>query len=107
MQKKLTSTTNKQKDSYNDLIQTRKKSMQKLNKLSEKSFDWLNENSRKFLAAGYLGEGITAEQRIADIAERAEQLLEMPGFADKFYHYMSEGCSDIIILTTTFESYQT
>ena len=91
MQKKLTSTTNKQKDSYNDLIQTRKKSMQKLNKLSEKSFDWLNENSRKFLAAGYLGEGITAEQRIADIAERAEQLLGMPGFADKFYHYMSEG----------------
>ena len=91
MQKKLTPTTNKQKDSYNDLIQTRKKSMQKLNKLSEKSFDWLNENSRKFLAAGYLGEGITAEQRIADIAERAEQLLEMPGFADKFYHYMSEG----------------
>ena len=46
MQKKLTPTTNKQKDSYNDLIQTRKKSMQKLNKLSEKSFDWLNENSR-------------------------------------------------------------
>ena len=91
MQKKLTPTTNKQKNSYNDLIQTRKKSMQKLNKLSEKSFDWLNENSRKFLAAGYLGEGITAEQRIADIAERAEQLLEMPGFADKFYHYMSEG----------------
>ena len=91
MQKKLTSTTNKQKDSYTDLIQTRKKSMQKLNRLSEKSFDWLNENSRKFLAAGYLGEGITAEQRIADIAERAEQLLEMPGFADKFYHYMSEG----------------
>ena len=91
MQKKLTPTTNKQKDSYNDLIQTRKKSMQKLNKLSEKSFDWLNENSRKFLAAGYLGEGITAEQRIADIAERAEQLLEMPGFADKFYHYMSQG----------------
>ena len=91
MQKKLTPPPNKQKDSYNDLIQTRKKSMQKLNKLSEKSFDWLNENSRKFLAAGYLGEGITAEQRIADIAERAEQLLEMPGFADKFYHYMSEG----------------
>ena len=91
MHKKLTPTTNKQKDSYNDLIQTRKKSMQKLNKLSGKSFDWLNENSRKFLAAGYLGEGITAEQRIADIAERAEQLLEMPGFADKFYHYMSEG----------------
>ena len=58
---------------------------------SEKSFEWLNENSRKFLAAGYLGESVSAEQRIADIAERAEQLLEMPGFAEKFYHYMSEG----------------
>ena len=65
--------------------------MQTTNPTSTKKFEWLNENSRKFLAAGYLGEGITAEQRIADIAERAEQLLEMPGFADKFYHYMSEG----------------
>jgi ribonucleoside-diphosphate reductase alpha chain len=65
--------------------------MKKFNKDSEKSFEWLNENSRKFLAAGYLGDSVSAEQRIADIAERAEQLLEMPGFAEKFYHYMSEG----------------
>ena len=58
---------------------------------SKKSFEWLNENSRKFLAAGYLGEGLSAEERIADIAKRAEEILEMPGYADKFYHYMSEG----------------
>ena len=39
----------------------------------------------------YLGDGISAEERIANIAQRAEQLLEMPGFADKFYYYMSQG----------------
>ncbi|MCH1484878.1 MAG: ribonucleoside-diphosphate reductase subunit alpha, partial [Flavobacteriaceae bacterium] len=81
----------KETNTREDLIQARKSSMKKFNKDSEKSFEWLNENSRKFLAAGYLGDSVSAEQRIADIAERAEQLLEMPGFAEKFYHYMSEG----------------
>jgi len=90
MEKKLT-TEKKETNTREDLIQARKSSMKKFNKDSEKSFEWLNENSRKFLAAGYLGESVSAEQRIADIAERAEQLLEMPGFAEKFYHYMSEG----------------
>ena len=89
MEKKLTSI--KKANPHQDLIQARKKSMQQLKETSEKSFEWLNENSRKFLAAGYLGEGITAEDRISNIAERAEQLLEMPGFADKFYYYMSQG----------------
>ena len=90
MEKKLT-TPKKETNTRENLIQARKSSMKKFNKDSEKSFEWLNENSRKFLAAGYLGESVSAEQRIADIAERAEQLLEMPGFAEKFYHYMSEG----------------
>ena len=90
MQEKLT-TSKKETNTREDLIQARKSSMKKFNKDSEKSFEWLNENSRKFLAAGYLGDSVSAEQRIADIAERAEQLLEMPGFAEKFYHYMSEG----------------
>ena len=89
MEKKLTSI--KKANPHQDLIQARKKSMQQLKETSEKSFEWLNENSRKFLAAGYLGDGISAEERIANIAQRAEQLLEMPGFADKFYYYMSQG----------------
>ena len=89
MEKKLTSI--KKANPYQDLIQARKKSMQQLKEAPEKSFEWLNENSRKFLAAGYFGEGITAEERISNIAQRAEQLLEMPGFADKFYYYMSQG----------------
>jgi len=91
MEKKLTTSTKKTENANENLIQARKKSMKKFNETSEKSFEWLNENSRKFLAAGYLGETISAEERIAAIAQRAEQILEMPGFADKFYHYMSEG----------------
>ena len=55
--------------------------MQTDNLTTEKTFAWLNENSRKFLAAGYLGEGITAEERIANIAKRAEEILQMPGYA--------------------------
>tara|TARA_B110000003_G_scaffold145054_1_gene146114 strand:+ start:2708 stop:4486 length:1779 start_codon:yes stop_codon:yes gene_type:complete len=90
MEKKLTE-TKKEINTHENLIQARKESMKKFNENSEKSFEWLNENSRKFLAAGYLGDSVSAEQRIADIAERAEHLLEMPGFAEKFYHYMSEG----------------
>ena len=65
--------------------------MQTDNLTTEKTFAWINENSRNFLAAGYLGEGITAEERIANIAKRAEEILQMPGYAEKFYHYMSQG----------------
>ena len=57
----------------------------------KEDFYWLNENSRKFLDAGYLSGGCTAEERIREIAERAEQILSIDGFADKFYGYMSKG----------------
>ena len=52
---------------------------------------WLNKDSRKFLERGYLLEGETAEQRIRDIAEKAEHYLNLPGFADKFEGYMHRG----------------
>lgn len=52
---------------------------------------WLNENSRKFLAKGYLMNGQSAEERIREIAENAERRLGKKGFADKFYDYMSKG----------------
>ena len=54
-------------------------------------FAWLNENSRKFLASGYLKKGVTPEQRIREVADRAEEILGIPGYSDKFYGYMSEG----------------
>ena len=50
------------------------------------SFVWLNEYSRKFLASGYLTEGATPESRILEIAQRAEQILQIPGYAEKFYN---------------------
>ncbi len=52
---------------------------------------WLNENSRKFLSKGYLVGNTTAEERIREIAVVAENYLNKPGFADKFYDYMSRG----------------
>jgi ribonucleoside-diphosphate reductase alpha chain len=55
------------------------------------SFEWLNEESRKFLSRGYLLEGQTAEQRIRQVAEAAEKYLGIPGYADKFYNYMGKG----------------
>jgi len=86
-----TETKLQQENKYEQLIEAREKAREKKIKTPENPFEWLNENSRKFLAAGYLSEGETPEARIAQIAERAEAILQMPGFADKFYYYMSEG----------------
>ena len=55
------------------------------------AFDWLTDHSRAFLEAGYLTPGDSPETRIREIAERAEQILQIDGFADKFYGYMSQG----------------
>lgn len=57
----------------------------------KKEFYWLNQKSRKFLSKGYLAEGQTAEERIRQIANRAEEILGIPGYADKFYEYMGNG----------------
>ncbi len=55
------------------------------------AFEWLTEHSRDFLEAGYLAPGVTPEVRIREVAERAEEILGIDGYADKFYNYMSEG----------------
>lgn len=52
---------------------------------------WLNEISRTFLTRGYLQNGISAEDRVKQIAQRAEEILQKPGFAEKFLEYMSKG----------------
>jgi ribonucleoside-diphosphate reductase alpha chain len=54
-------------------------------------FDWLNENSRKYLEKGYLTKGDTPEKRIRFIGDKAEEILGRKGFSDKFYGYMSKG----------------
>ena len=54
-------------------------------------FDWINEESITFLQRGYLSEGEEPLDRIRIIANHAEHLLGIEGFADKFYGYMSKG----------------
>jgi len=59
--------------------------------MTNKDIYWLNTDSRKFLARGYLLENETAEQRIRDIAKSAQDYLKLKGFADKFENYMHRG----------------
>lgn len=52
---------------------------------------WLNEDARLTLERGYLNEGETPEGRIKDIADKAEEILGIEGFSNKFEDYMSKG----------------
>ncbi len=54
------------------------------------SFEWANKPSRDFLV-DYFKEGETVESRVRDIADRAQSILGITGFSDKFYDYMSRG----------------
>lgn len=65
--------------------------MEKVKTRTYEPFYWLTEESELFLSRGYLQEGQSAQERIYDIAIRAEEILEEKGFAKKFYDYMSRG----------------
>lgn len=54
-------------------------------------YSWLNKDARLFLSRGYLQDGETPEQRYRAIAENAESILGINGFADKFEDYLSRG----------------
>lgn len=56
-----------------------------------KDFYWLNDKSRTFLSRGYIKEEMSAEERIRQIGDYAENILSQPGFSDKFYGYMARG----------------
>ncbi len=73
------------------LIEARNTALKSENENNHPKIKWLTENSRKFLESGYLTEGVTPEVRIREIAENAEKILKIDGFADKFYGYMAEG----------------
>jgi ribonucleoside-diphosphate reductase alpha chain len=57
--------------------------------MDSRKYYWLNEDSRLFLSRGYITE--TPEQRIKDIANKAEKYLKIEGFAKKFEDYMARG----------------
>ena len=74
------------------LLQARKEAMQNAkSKMDLPKIKWLTENSRKFLESGYLTGDTTPEERILEIAQNAEKILGINGYAEKFYKYMSEG----------------
>jgi len=52
---------------------------------------WLNKQSRTFLERDYLLPDVTAEQRIKEICDRAEEILGIKGFSDKFHSYVEKG----------------
>ena len=54
-------------------------------------WSWVNDNTRAFMARGYLVDGQTTEERVKAIAQCAEDILGKPGFAEKFEKYMSLG----------------
>lgn len=56
-----------------------------------KPFDWITDESKVFLSRGYLSEGENPLDRVRAIADHAETLLGIDGFADKFYDYMGRG----------------
>tara|TARA_B110000444_G_scaffold97089_1_gene92142 strand:+ start:24989 stop:26635 length:1647 start_codon:yes stop_codon:yes gene_type:complete len=52
---------------------------------------WLNKDSRQFLERGYLLPGENPEQRIIDIANKAQEYLGNDIWAEKFIDYMHKG----------------
>jgi len=59
--------------------------------MTREDYYWLNEDSIKFLERGYLKEGQTALERIVEISNTAEKILNIKGFSRKFQGYMAKG----------------
>lgn len=53
------------------------------------TYPWMNEHSRLYLSRGYIPNGITPEQRIADIGDIVEKRRGYPGYSKKFQNYMA------------------
>ncbi|WP_337845584.1 ribonucleoside-diphosphate reductase subunit alpha [Thermus sp.] len=52
---------------------------------------WANPHTRLYMQRGYLLPRVTVEERVRQIALHAEALTGIPGFAEKFIHYMAKG----------------
>lgn len=59
--------------------------------MKKEKYYWLNKDSLTFLKRGYLLEGEDAVTRYRQIAETAENILNIKGFADKFEEYNALG----------------
>lgn len=56
-----------------------------------RNYRWLNDLSQQFLNKGYLLPGQTVEERVDIIANKAEQILGINGYAEKFKSYFEKG----------------
>lgn len=56
---------------------------------SDVDFFWNNEDTKRFTKGSYLRHGETLEERGRQIADRAEEILGIDGYADKFYSYLA------------------
>lgn len=59
--------------------------------MNKEPWYWVNDNTRAFMARGYLVGDQTTEERVRYIGEFAEKTLGKEGFAAKFEEYMSKG----------------
>ncbi|QGZ13845.1 ribonucleotide reductase [Rhizobium phage RL38J1] len=59
--------------------------------MSSSLFPWLKTENRAFLSKGYVPEGETVEERVMRIAQRCEEIYQIPGFTNKFHFYMQKG----------------
>lgn len=58
---------------------------------NKEPYYWANAESKQFLERGYLKPGQSVQERVRIIAENAERISGITGFADKFEDYMSRG----------------
>ena len=58
--------------------------------MKREPFFWLNDKSEKFMQS-YLRPGVTSLERFRKIADKAENILGIKGFSDKFYGYVGQG----------------
>ena len=85
-------TTTTELTEHEKMIQARNTARKEMLKnTKEPEIEWLTNNSRKFLESGYLTGDTTPEERIREIADNAERILNIDGFSDKFYKYMAAG----------------
>lgn len=56
---------------------------------SDTDFFWNNEDTKRFTEGSYLRHGEPLEERGRQIADRAEEILGIEGYADKFYSYLA------------------
>lgn len=52
---------------------------------------WITNDTKKFLAEGYLLPDVTPEERIREICDISERIGGQEGFADRFYEHCSKG----------------